>query len=53
MITLKGFKTEYPLPFAIERNGKSKLGYSKGGYPLNQNGMPTNKYGINPLKFKH
>ena len=52
MITLKGDKKEYPLEFAIAKNGNSKLGYSKGGYPLNQNGMPMDKNGRNALATK-
>lgn len=52
MLILKGSNVEYPLSFAIARNGNSKLGYSKGGYPLNQNGMPMDKNGENALKTK-
>jgi len=52
MITLKSKKVEYPLDFAVIKNGNSKLGYSKGGYPLNQNGMPLNKNGTNALTTK-
>jgi len=50
MLTLQGHKVEYPLSFAIAKNGKSKLGYSKGGYPLNKNGVPLNQNGTNALK---
>jgi len=50
MIQLKGDKKEYPLDFAIAKNGKNKLGYSKGGFPLNQNGMPLTKNGTSALK---
>lgn len=52
MLVLKGHKVEYPLDFAIIKNGHNKLGYSKGGYPLNQNGMPMDKTGRNPFKTK-
>ena len=41
---------EYPLGFAIARNGNNNLGYSKGGYPLNKNGMPLNENNTNALK---
>ena len=50
MQILKGRTVEHPLEFAIARNGNSKLGYSKGGYPLNRNGMPLNQNGTNALK---
>jgi len=52
MLTLKGHKVEYPLSFAVAMNGNSKLGYSKGGFPLNQNGMPMDKTGRNPFTTK-
>ena len=41
---------EYPLGFALARNGKNNLGYSKGGYPLNKNSMPLNENNTNSLK---
>lgn len=50
MLVLKGHKVEYPLSFAVAMNGNSKLGYSKGGYPLNQNSIPLNQNGRNALK---
>lgn len=46
----RGVKVEYPLGFAVAKNGNSKLGYSKGGYPLNRNGMPKLANGYNALK---
>jgi hypothetical protein len=40
----------YPLEFAVVRNSGTNLGYSKGGYPLNRNGLPLNKNSSNALK---
>ena len=41
---------EYPLGFALARNRGTSRGYTKGGYPLNKNGMPLNENNTNSLK---
>ena len=41
---------KYPLGFALAINGNNNLGYSKGSYPLNKNGMPLNENNTNALK---
>ena len=40
----------YPLGFALARNSGTSRGYTKGGYPLNKNGMPLTKNNTNALK---
>ena len=40
----------YPLGFALVRNSGTSRGYTKGGYPLNKNGMPLNENNTNSLK---
>ena len=41
---------KYPLGFALVKNSGTSRGYTKGGYPLNKNGMPLNENNTNALK---
>lgn len=43
---------KYPLRFALAINGNNNLGYSKGGYPLNKNGVALDFMGRNALKSR-